>query len=96
MAGTEISDAARPRGDPRRIVDIEKHEPRHITTRAFADYLAVDRKTVIRWIKWGRLPAYRIPSVSANGREVGEWRIATTEAIAFMRKYKFEPGHGIS
>lgn len=66
----------------RRITDLRAYERPHLTVQALADYLDVSRKTVVKWIQAGVLPAYRF---------VGEWRIKTAEAVAFEANARFEP-----
>ena len=73
----------------RQIDDLATHESAHVTLQALANYLGVHRKTVVRWVRWGLLPAYRFPSVSE--RRGGEWRIKTVDARAFQKRYEFVP-----
>lgn len=85
-----------PRRQPRRptqaISRLETHERAHVTPRALAEYLSVDRKTVLKWIKAGLLPAYRFPTVTPSGIAAdGEWRIQTVDARAFVDKHRLTP-----
>jgi excisionase family DNA binding protein len=70
-----------PRGG-RRITDLTTHPDQHLTVQAFATYLGVHRKTVVKWILAGTLPAYRFE---------GEWRLKTSEAAAFVAGARFQP-----
>lgn len=90
----QIQDRRRLTRGGRRIEDLERHEDKHVTPAALALYLGVHRKTVIKWIRWGRLTAYHFPSISGEGdkQQAGEWRIRTVDAVAFVRRYRFQPG----
>ena len=59
------------------------HSLGYITVQAFAEYLFVSDKTVMKWIKAGVLPAYRFHS---------EWRIAVADAEAFIESARFQAG----
>jgi excisionase family DNA binding protein len=48
---------------------------------AFAAHLAVQRKTVMKWITAGVLPAYRFN---------GQWRIARVDALGFVQRARLQ------
>lgn len=87
------SERRRRRGGGCRIVDLASHEAGHVTLRALCDYLAVDRRTVLKWINVGLLVAHRFPNVSDSGvvSADGEWRIKTADAIAFIERQRIQP-----
>lgn len=41
------------------IIDLETHLAHHVSLAAIAQYLGVQRKTVVKWIQAGHMPAYR-------------------------------------
>ncbi|MFW5798032.1 MAG: response regulator [Planctomycetota bacterium] len=45
-----------------------------------AKYCHVDRTTILRWIKEGKMAAYSLPS--------GYYRVKSEDLLAFLRKYK--------
>ena len=61
----------------RSIKDLATHADAFITVPAFARYLNVPDKMVRKWIRAGVVPAYCF---------VGEWRIAKTDAVAFVEQ----------
>ena len=61
----------------RNIKDLARHSDAFITLPAFTQYLNVPDKMVRKWIRAGVLPVYCF---------VGEWRIKTTDAIAFVER----------
>jgi excisionase family DNA binding protein len=72
----------RPLAGGRRITDLAAHDCPHVTVNALAAYLDVSRKTVIKWIDAGTLPAYKFGT---------EWRINTADALTFVDNARFEP-----
>lgn len=70
-----------PRGG-RRITDLCTHDGAHISPRQLADYLSVDRRTVLKWIDSGTLVAYKFDT---------EWRIRTTDARTFVESQRVRP-----
>lgn len=75
-----------PRGG-RRITDLATHPDAHVTVQDFAQYLCVHRKTVLKWIRAGQLVAYRF---------AGDWRIKTTDAVAFVAGARFQPQDSVT
>lgn len=63
----------------RRITDLCTHDVPHITPRQLADYLHVDRRTVLKWIDSGILVAYRFDTAL---------RIKTTDARLFVERQR--------
>jgi excisionase family DNA binding protein len=70
-----------PRRQRRRITDLATHPTGYITVPDFAAYLGFQERTVRKWIDAGVLPAYRFK---------GLWRIAKTDAIAFVERSRFQ------
>ena len=66
------------------ITTLGSHPAPYVTIDAFATYLTVDRRTVMKWIEAGTLPAYQF-----HGSSRGTWRIKTTDAIAFEERARF-------
>jgi excisionase family DNA binding protein len=64
----------------RRITDLEAFEHSYLTVQAFAAHLTVHERTVMKWIKAGRIPAHRFH---------GLWRIAKADALAFVEQSRF-------
>ena len=64
----------------RSIVDLSTHPNAFVTVKAVAEHLAVTDKTVRKWIEAGVLPAYRFKT---------QWRIALTDAVAFVQRARF-------
>lgn len=54
------------------LVNLSAHDYPFVTPPELAEYLACDRRTILRMIENGALKAYRV------GRN---WRIATSEAL---------------
>jgi len=67
-----------------RIVDLQTHPHAYVTVQTFAAYLGFQERTVRKWIDAGTLPAYRFPP------SVGDWRIRTADAIAFVERARFQ------
>ena len=65
----------------RQLTDLRTHPHAYIKVPAFAVYLDVQPKTVMKWIKTDLLRAYQFE---------GEWRIKTVDAIAFVEKARFQ------
>ena len=62
----------------RRIIDLATHDEAHITIHQLADYLSLSGKTVLRWIRTGKLPAIRVG---------GCMRVSRADAIAFIERH---------
>lgn len=71
--------ARRPR-ERSRIRDLASHPEPYVTPRQLGRYLLVDRRTIMKWITAGSLPAYQFE---------GEWRIKTADARAFELQHKY-------
>ena len=62
------------------IIDLATHREAFVTVRAFADPLAVQDKTAMKWLKAGVLPAYKFKT---------EQRIMRVDAVAFVERARF-------
>jgi len=58
------------------IADLESHPEAHVSLEAVAQYLTLTRKTIIKFIHGGTLPAFRF------GRA---WRVRTVDLRAFVK-----------
>ena len=56
-----------------------QHSKHWVTVKAIADYCMVERVTVRRWIKGGKLQAFRLPS--------GHYRIAKEDFRDLLERY---------
>jgi excisionase family DNA binding protein len=66
----------------RTITDLQSHPDANITVQAFARYLDVQDKTVMKWIRAGVLPAHQFPPDTPGG----EIRIRKVDAVAFVER----------
>jgi excisionase family DNA binding protein len=73
--------------DRGRITDLYTHPAEYVTLQAFATYLGVQERTVMKWIDGGLLVAHRFPL----GMGGGEIRIRKTDAIVFVAGSRIKP-----
>lgn len=62
--------------------------PEHITTGFVGACCGVSNVTVLRWIKNGHLPAFRLPE--------GHYRIYRNDFAEFLTRYNIPVHHGMS
>jgi excisionase family DNA binding protein len=65
------------------IVDLESHPEAHVSLEAVAQYLTLTRKTILKFIHGGTLPAFRF------GRA---WRVKTADLRAFVEGSRYRVG----
>ncbi len=59
----------------------QREQPRSwLTVGKIGDYCQVNRATVRRWIKSGKLPAIRLPG--------GHYRVSTADFRNFLKRYE--------
>jgi len=58
---------------------LDKWCAEYLTTGAVARYCGVSSVTILRWIRKGHLPAFRLPE--------GHYRISRDDLSKFLRKY---------
>jgi excisionase family DNA binding protein len=64
------------------ITDLETHAEAHVSLDAVAEYLALARKTIVKFVDAGLLPAFRF------GRA---WRVRTADLRAFVEQSRHRP-----
>jgi helix-turn-helix protein len=71
-----------------RITDLDTHPEPYVTLQAFAAYLRVQERTVMKWIQAGVLIAYQFPTAKVGGeiRIRGQIRIRTSDAALFVER----------
>ena len=67
---------------------VEEWCPEHITTGFVASYCGVSKATVLRWIKNGRLSAFRLPE--------GHYRMQRDHFAEFLTKHGMPLYHKVS
>lgn len=75
-------DTRRPKAG-RRITDLATHPDAWLLVPAIAEYLAVDYRTVDKWIDAGILRAYNMN---------GLWRVKRVDLEAFIEKSEYRVG----
>jgi excisionase family DNA binding protein len=63
-----------------RIVDLETHPEAHVSLDAVAEYLALARKTIVKLVLAGGLPAFKF------GRA---WRVRTADLRAYVEQSRY-------
>ena len=67
---------------------VEEWCPEHITTGFVASYCGVSKTTVLRWIKNGRLSAFRLPE--------GHYRMQRERFAEFLARHSMPLYHKMS
>ena len=81
-----VTDQGGRTGTAETITSLKAHRASYVTIDALAAYLTVNRRTVMKWIDAGTLPAYQF-----HGSSRSTWRIRTADAIAFEARARFSP-----
>lgn len=64
---------------PKPIVDLDTHDEPVVRLTQVCRYLGVDRRTALKWIAGGLLPAFKLP-----GGDDAQWRIELAAVRRFV------------
>ena len=64
----------------RSVVDLETHTEAHLSLEAVAEYLGLTRKTVVKFIQSGVLPAFRFGHA---------WRVRTADLRTYVEGSRY-------
>lgn len=62
------------------ISELETHPEAHVSLEAVAEYLTLTRKTIVKFVHAGTLPAFRFGHA---------WRVRTTDFRAFVEQSRY-------
>ena len=68
--------------------ELQQWCPEHIATGFVGECCGVSHVTVLRWIKNGHLPAFRLPD--------GHYRICRDDFVEFLERYNIPVRQGMS